>query len=49
MINSGWMELRAGGVIMKTKFGAYPYIYPVPIVLAGANVAGRPKSVTLGA
>ena len=34
---------------VKVKFGAYPYVYPVPIVLAGANVAGRPNFVTLGA
>ena len=36
-------------VNVKAKFGACPYVYPVPIVLAGANVAGRPNFVTLGA
>jgi flavin reductase (DIM6/NTAB) family NADH-FMN oxidoreductase RutF len=33
---------------MKTKFGAIPLVYPVPIVLAGANVNGKPNYATLG-
>ena len=33
---------------MKIKCGALPYIYPVPIVLAGANVDGRPSFTTIG-
>ena len=33
---------------MKVKFGAVPFVYPIPIVLAGANVHGKPNYVTLG-
>jgi flavin reductase (DIM6/NTAB) family NADH-FMN oxidoreductase RutF len=33
---------------MKVKFGAVPLVYPIPIVLAGANVNGRPNYATLG-
>lgn len=33
---------------MKKKCGSLPYIYPVPIVLAGANVDGRPTFTTIG-
>ncbi len=33
---------------MKTKVGCLPYIYPVPIVLAGANVNGNPSFTTIG-
>ena len=32
----------------KVKLGAVPWVYPVPIVLAGANVDGRPNFCTLG-
>jgi flavin reductase (DIM6/NTAB) family NADH-FMN oxidoreductase RutF len=33
---------------MKKKCGATPYIYPVPIVLAGSEVAGKPTFTTIG-
>jgi flavin reductase (DIM6/NTAB) family NADH-FMN oxidoreductase RutF len=33
---------------MKAKLGALPLVYPIPIVLAGANVSGRPNFATLG-
>jgi flavin reductase (DIM6/NTAB) family NADH-FMN oxidoreductase RutF len=33
---------------MKTKLGAIPWIYPIPIILAGANVQKRPNFATLG-
>jgi flavin reductase (DIM6/NTAB) family NADH-FMN oxidoreductase RutF len=33
---------------MKIKLGALPYIYPIPITLVGANVAGKPNFVTIG-
>ena len=33
---------------MKVKLGTVPLIYPIPIVLAGANVGGRPNFATLG-
>ena len=33
---------------MKTKIGAVPYIYPIPITLVGANVADKPNFVTIG-
>jgi flavin reductase (DIM6/NTAB) family NADH-FMN oxidoreductase RutF len=33
---------------MKTKLGAIPYLYPIPITLIGANVAGKPNFVTIG-
>jgi flavin reductase (DIM6/NTAB) family NADH-FMN oxidoreductase RutF len=33
---------------MKTKIGAIPYIYPIPITLVGADVAGKPNFVTIG-
>jgi flavin reductase (DIM6/NTAB) family NADH-FMN oxidoreductase RutF len=33
---------------MKVKFGAVPLVYPIPIVLAGANVNGKPNFATLG-
>jgi flavin reductase (DIM6/NTAB) family NADH-FMN oxidoreductase RutF len=33
---------------MKVKFGSLPYIYPIPIVLVGANVNGRPNFTTIG-
>jgi flavin reductase (DIM6/NTAB) family NADH-FMN oxidoreductase RutF len=32
----------------KAKLGAFPLVYPIPIVLAGANVNGRPNYATLG-
>jgi flavin reductase (DIM6/NTAB) family NADH-FMN oxidoreductase RutF len=32
----------------KVTFGAVPLVYPIPIVLAGANVDGRPNFATLG-
>jgi flavin reductase (DIM6/NTAB) family NADH-FMN oxidoreductase RutF len=33
---------------MKEKLGAVPFVYPIPIVLAGANVHGKPNYATLG-
>ncbi len=33
---------------MKVKFGPVPLVYPIPIVLAGANVDGSPNYATLG-
>lgn len=33
---------------MKIKCGPFPYIYPVPIVLAGAVVEGKPTFTTIG-
>jgi flavin reductase (DIM6/NTAB) family NADH-FMN oxidoreductase RutF len=33
---------------MKIKMGEVPLVYPVPIVLAGAKVNGKPNYVTLG-
>ena len=33
---------------MKVKLGALPLVYPIPIVLAGANVDGKPNYATLG-
>jgi flavin reductase (DIM6/NTAB) family NADH-FMN oxidoreductase RutF len=33
---------------MKVKLGTIPLVYPIPIVLAGANVGGRPNFATLG-
>jgi flavin reductase (DIM6/NTAB) family NADH-FMN oxidoreductase RutF len=33
---------------VKVKLGALPLVYPIPIVLAGANVQGRPNFATLG-
>ena len=33
---------------MKIKFGAVPLVYPIPIILAGANVNGKPNFATLG-
>jgi flavin reductase (DIM6/NTAB) family NADH-FMN oxidoreductase RutF len=33
---------------MKVKLGNLPYIYPIPIVLAGAMVDGRPNFTTIG-
>ncbi len=33
---------------MKVKLGALPLVYPIPIVLGGANVHGRPNYATLG-
>ena len=33
---------------MKKKCGSLPYIYPVPIVLAGANINGHPSFTTVG-
>ena len=32
----------------KVKLGTIPLVYPIPIVLAGANVQGRANAVTLG-
>jgi hypothetical protein len=34
------MNWRAG---MKTKFGSVPYVYPIPIILAGAEVDDKPN------
>ena len=33
---------------MKVKLGAIPLVYPIPIVLAGADVEGRANFATLG-
>ena len=33
---------------MKTRIGAVPYIYPIPIILAGVNVGGKANFSTLG-
>ena len=33
---------------MKVKIGNLPYIYPIPIVLVGANVNGKPNFTTIG-
>ena len=33
---------------MKVKFGKTPFIYPIPIILAGALVEGKPNFETLG-
>jgi flavin reductase (DIM6/NTAB) family NADH-FMN oxidoreductase RutF len=33
---------------VKSKIGGIPYIYPVPIVLVGANVDGKPNFETIG-
>lgn len=33
---------------MKVKLGALPLVYPIPIVLAGADVQGKPNFATLG-
>jgi flavin reductase (DIM6/NTAB) family NADH-FMN oxidoreductase RutF len=33
---------------MKLKLGAFPLLYPIPIVLAGATVAGRANFATIG-
>lgn len=33
---------------MKIKLGEVPLVYPVPVVLAGVNVQGKPNYVTLG-
>jgi flavin reductase (DIM6/NTAB) family NADH-FMN oxidoreductase RutF len=33
---------------MKIKLGTVPLVYPIPIVLAGGNVGGRPNFATLG-
>jgi flavin reductase (DIM6/NTAB) family NADH-FMN oxidoreductase RutF len=33
---------------MKVKLGTLPLVYPIPIVLAGANVQGKPNYATLG-
>lgn len=37
-----------GGVRLKTKLGPVPLIYPIPIVLVGATVNGRPNFETIG-
>jgi flavin reductase (DIM6/NTAB) family NADH-FMN oxidoreductase RutF len=33
---------------MKTKIKSIPLIYPIPIILAGANVHGKPNYVLIG-
>jgi flavin reductase (DIM6/NTAB) family NADH-FMN oxidoreductase RutF len=33
---------------MKVNLGAIPYIYPIPITLVGARVAGKPNFTTIG-
>jgi flavin reductase (DIM6/NTAB) family NADH-FMN oxidoreductase RutF len=33
---------------MKARLGTIPYIYPIPVILAGANVHGRPNYELLG-
>jgi len=32
----------------KVKFGKVPVVYPIPIILAGALVNGKPNFATLG-
>jgi flavin reductase (DIM6/NTAB) family NADH-FMN oxidoreductase RutF len=34
--------------VSRIKLGAVPYVYPVPIVLVGATVEGRPNYATVG-
>jgi flavin reductase (DIM6/NTAB) family NADH-FMN oxidoreductase RutF len=31
----------------KIKLGAYPYLYPMPTVIVGANVDGKPNFITV--
>jgi len=33
---------------MKLKFGPVPLIYPIPVTLVGAKVAGKPNYTTIG-
>jgi len=33
---------------MKVRLGPVPFVYPIPIVLAGADVQGKPNFATLG-
>lgn len=33
---------------MKIKIGSLPYIYPIPITLVGADIAGKPNFATIG-
>jgi len=33
---------------MKIPLGKIPYVYPIPIALLGANVAGKPNYATVG-
>jgi len=33
---------------MKVKIGPAPYVYPIPMILAGANVHGKPNYELLG-
>lgn len=33
---------------MKVKIGNLPYIYPIPNVLVGVNVNGKPTFTTIG-
>jgi flavin reductase (DIM6/NTAB) family NADH-FMN oxidoreductase RutF len=40
--------LRKEAMDMKVKLGSIPFIYPIPIILAGADVQGKPNFATLG-
>ena len=33
---------------MKIKIGPLPYIYPIPITLVEADIAGKPNFATIG-
>lgn len=33
---------------MKVKFGPVPLIYPIPVTLVGARIAGKPNYTTIG-
>jgi flavin reductase (DIM6/NTAB) family NADH-FMN oxidoreductase RutF len=45
---TGQLALLSWEVSMKVRLGQVPLVYPVPIVLAGANVGGKPNYATLG-
>ncbi len=34
-------------MVSKIKLGAYPYIYPMPTVIVGATVDGKPNFITI--
>src|SRR5689334_8351141 len=45
-----WLRpiLFRGPVMLREKLGAIPALYPMPIVLIGANVNGKPNYMVVG-
>jgi flavin reductase (DIM6/NTAB) family NADH-FMN oxidoreductase RutF len=46
--NQSNLPVSQGDLVSKVKLGAVPWIYPIPIVLVGANVDGKANFTEVG-